>query len=142
HIANARGSARLRRRALLGVAQFRLLHGAAGGGRSLACRPARGFALRRVRIRLCRRGRVLCVLPPCREDRAMTESSPARLVPDYPFPPYAFVPGRFPHPISDPRGHSYGIKPLPCEPPDPDRWNECRPCLVGIDLFNHGYYWE
>ncbi|HEY5311935.1 MAG TPA: DUF309 domain-containing protein, partial [Pirellulales bacterium] len=22
------------------------------------------------------------------------------------------------------------------------RWRECRPYLFGLDLFNHGYYWE
>ena len=64
-----------------------------------------------------------------------------RLVPDKPFPPYAYVSGRFPHPTSDPAGHSFGA---PAEPAalDPDRWQACRPYLYGIDLFNHGYYWE
>lgn len=65
-----------------------------------------------------------------------------RLVPERPLPPYAFVPGRSPHPISDPRGHSYGAKLEPGEPPDPERWRECRAYLYAIDLFNHGYYWE
>jgi uncharacterized protein len=70
-------------------------------------------------------------------------SHPAsRLVSDVPFPPYTFVPGRSPHPISDPKGHSYGAKPSPCEPLDPLRWSESRPYLLGLDLFNHGYYWE
>jgi hypothetical protein len=72
----------------------------------------------------------------------MNEAAPPRLVPDLVFPPYSFVPGRFPHPISDPKGHSFGIKPPPSEPPDPNRWRECRPYLVGLDLFNHGYFWE
>jgi uncharacterized protein len=72
----------------------------------------------------------------------MNESAPPRLVPDLIFPPYTYVPGRCPHPITDPKGHSFGMKPTPCEPPDPNRWQECRPYLVGIDLFNHGYYWE
>src|SRR5688500_6277324 len=65
-----------------------------------------------------------------------------RLVPERPLPPYAFVPGRFPHPVSDPRGHSYGARPEPSAPPDPERWRECSSYLYGIDLFNHGYYWE
>ena len=72
----------------------------------------------------------------------MNDSAPPRLVPDYAFPPYSYVPGRFPHPITDPKGHSYGVKPAPCEPPDPGRWRVCRTYLTGIDLFNHGYYWE
>lgn len=59
-----------------------------------------------------------------------------------PLPPYAFVPGQTPHPVSDPRGHSFGRRP-PCpDPPDSDDWSACQPYLHGIDLFNHGYYWE
>jgi uncharacterized protein len=65
-----------------------------------------------------------------------------RLAPDQPFPAYAYVPGRFPHPLSDPRGHSFGVKAQRPDPPDPDRWHICRPYLYAIDLFNHGYYWE
>jgi predicted metal-dependent hydrolase len=84
-------------------------------------------------------GRAL--LPPQREDRRMSQQPP-RLVPDVPLPPYRFVPGRSPHPISDPKGHSYGIKPTPSEPLDPGRWNESWPYILGIDLFNHAYYWE
>jgi uncharacterized protein len=64
-----------------------------------------------------------------------------RLIPNRTFPRYAYLPGRFPHPVRDPRGHSYQVY----EPPlsvtietalssDPYRW--------GVDLFNHGYYWE
>ena len=64
------------------------------------------------------------------------------LVPDLPFPPYAFVPGRFPHPTADPAGHSFGIPSGPFAVPDPERWQECFAYLRGIDLFNHGFYWE
>jgi hypothetical protein len=66
----------------------------------------------------------------------------ARLVPDEPFPPYSFVPGRSPHPVSDPAGHSFGA--VPRRPPalDPDRWSANRTYLHAIDLFNAGYYWE
>jgi hypothetical protein len=66
----------------------------------------------------------------------------ARLVPEVPLPPYSYVTGRFPHPTSDPAGHSFGQ--LPEEPAalDPDRWHESRAFLFGCDLFNHGYYWE
>jgi hypothetical protein len=72
-----------------------------------------------------------------------SETSPTvRLVPDEPFPPYSFVPGRFPHPTADPAGHSFGTNPaLPSEV-EPDQWQDCRPYLYGIDLFNAGYYWE
>jgi uncharacterized protein len=66
----------------------------------------------------------------------------ARLVPDEPFPPYAFIPGRTPHPTSDPAGHSFGIGPVVPLKVEPEQWQECRPYLLGIDLFNGGYYWE
>jgi hypothetical protein len=63
-------------------------------------------------------------------------------VPDEPLPPYAFVPGRAPHPTSDPAGHSFGKAHAPPEPLDPGRWSASKPYLYGIDLFNAGYYWE
>ncbi len=65
-----------------------------------------------------------------------------RYIPDWPLPPYAHVPGRTPHPISDAAGHSYGQVPERPMPPGPDTWHHCRPYLRGLDLFNHGYYWE
>jgi predicted metal-dependent hydrolase len=52
------------------------------------------------------------------------------------------VPGKTPHPVSDPAGHSFGTRNNPVTEFDPTRWRECRPYLRGIDLFNHGYYWE
>ncbi len=58
------------------------------------------------------------------------------------FPPYSYVPGHFPHPVSDPAGHSFGmIAPKP-EPLDPANWQASTEYLRGIELFNHGYYWE
>lgn len=58
-------------------------------------------------------------------------------------PPYAYVPGgAYPHPSRDPAGHSYGRVKLPSEAPDPAHWESSRPYRYGIDLFNHGYYWE
>jgi len=72
----------------------------------------------------------------------MNHSAPPRLVADVVFPPYSYVPGQFPHPVTDPKGHSYGMKPPLCEPPDPNHWSASRSYLAGIDLFNHGYYWE
>ena len=67
---------------------------------------------------------------------------PPRLLPDRPFPPYAYVPGDTPHPTRDPGGHSYGAALEIPEPPDPEDWRACRDYLYGIDLFNHGFYWE
>ena len=61
--------------------------------------------------------------------------------PDRPFPAYAFVPGRHPHPTRDPAGHSYGPE-SPAVHLPPDRWREDDDYLFGIDLFNAGYFWE
>ena len=62
-----------------------------------------------------------------------------RLLPEKSFPPYAYLPGRQPHPVRHPAGHSYGHEPMTVAVEAPlgseaFRW--------GIDLFNHGYYWE
>lgn len=59
-----------------------------------------------------------------------------------PFPPYRFVPGRSPHPRRDPRGHSFGqTAPRPISPL-PEEWRGSDDYLYGIDLYNHGYWWE
>jgi hypothetical protein len=65
-----------------------------------------------------------------------------RFLPDEPFPAYAFTPGRDPHPVRDPRGHSHGIETVPPPAPDPANWRVSHDYLRGIDLFNAGYYWE
>lgn len=65
-----------------------------------------------------------------------------RYLPDEPFPPYAYVGGSFPHPTRDPAGHSYGHEPEPVTVPDPSGWRACHAYVRGLDLFNHGYYWE
>ena len=67
-------------------------------------------------------------------------SSP-RFLPDRPFPPYTYVPGRAPHPIRDPAGHMHGEE---HQKPDlfVEEWWRCDEYLWGIDLFNYGYYWE
>ncbi|BBM86863.1 DUF309 domain-containing protein [Candidatus Uabimicrobium amorphum] len=71
-------------------------------------------------------------------------SNMPRLIPERPFPPYRYVNGLNPHPIKDPRGHSYGSQ----EPMysqeylDPDNWQQNKDYLYGIDLYHHGYFWE
>lgn len=65
-----------------------------------------------------------------------------RLAEEYPFPEYAYVPGHHPHPIRDPAGHSYGHDWGRVLPLTPDTWRSNRLYAFGIDLFNHGYYWE
>ncbi len=65
-----------------------------------------------------------------------------RYAADRPLPPYTYVPGRSPHPISDPAGHQYGQPPESADPIDADTWPTNRTYLFGLDLFNHGFYWE
>ena len=59
-----------------------------------------------------------------------------------PFPSYRFVPGKAPHPTRDPEGHSYNKQPEQLASFDPEEWNSCEEYLYGIDLFNHGFWWE
>ncbi len=67
----------------------------------------------------------------------------SRLAPELPFPPYAYTPkGAHPHPTRDPAGHSFARPATAVAPPQPARWDQCQLYLYGIDLFNHGYYWE
>jgi len=59
-----------------------------------------------------------------------------------PFPAYRHRLDETPHPTRHPRGHSYGRPepvPLTCSQ---QNWTTCEPYLYGVDLFNHGYYWE
>lgn len=58
------------------------------------------------------------------------------------FPPYQHQPGRTPHPERDPAGHMYGKTQPPPTTFEPDRWQENELYLYGVDLFNHGYWWE
>jgi len=67
---------------------------------------------------------------------------PARYAPEMPFPPYAFVPGKHPHPVRDPQGHSFGQHQVTVPCPDAAELKHNPEFLYGIDLFNHGYYWE
>lgn len=65
-----------------------------------------------------------------------------RYLPGRPFPPYAFLPGRDPHPTRDPAGHSFGAEDAPPPAMPPARWRTCEPYLWGVDLYDHGYLWE
>lgn len=62
-----------------------------------------------------------------------------RWLPEKSFPPYAYLPGRQPHPVRDPAGHSYRVDPMPVAA---DSSLGSDVFLWGLDLFNHGYYWE
>jgi hypothetical protein len=71
------------------------------------------------------------------EDPAIHRFAPGRA-----FPAYTFVPGRAPHPESDPAGHSFGVA-RPCaDPATPASWRTNETYLYGLDLFNAGFYWE
>jgi hypothetical protein len=61
---------------------------------------------------------------------------------DKPLPPYSYVPGFTPHPVSDPRGHMHGHRAETPAALDPARWDESAAYRYGVDLFNHGFYWE
>jgi hypothetical protein len=65
-----------------------------------------------------------------------------RYAPEHELPPYSYVPGLFPHPISDPRGHMFGQRLSPAVLPADAEWRRATEYLAGLDLFNHGYYWE
>ena len=66
-----------------------------------------------------------------------------RYRPDLPLPPYAFHPGGpWPHPISDPAGHSHGVRPEPLEPITNENATAHPTHRRAIDLFNHGFYRE
>jgi hypothetical protein len=59
-----------------------------------------------------------------------------------PLPPYSYVPGHAPHPVSDPVGHMHGHAAKSPTPLEPQRWQASAEYQYGVDLFNHGYYWE
>jgi predicted metal-dependent hydrolase len=65
-----------------------------------------------------------------------------RLLPARRLPPYSYVSGKSPHPTRDPQGHSYGAVEPQFAIDREKEWRGCESYLWGIDLFNHGYYWE
>jgi hypothetical protein len=88
---------------------------------------------------------------------------PPRYAPAHPLPPYAYVPGHdLPHPVTDPRGHSYSAvhdqprgalntpTPFGHLPPEPASRRQTIATtlaadplwLYALDLFNGGWYWE
>lgn len=78
------------------------------------------------------------------DDAAIIETRKfVRLVPGHELPRYTFVPSSItPHPYRDPRGHSYQKKPGPPRALNDELWADNRSYLVGLDLFNLGFYWE
>jgi len=69
-------------------------------------------------------------------------SAPPRYQPARSLPPYAYVPGRTPHPTRAPQGHSYGAAQVTPLHLPAERWAENDAYLWGADLYNAGYFWE
>ncbi len=61
-----------------------------------------------------------------------------RYNPDKDFPPYAFVPGKHPHPEKE-NGHMFGVE---VASEKLQEFQDCPAYLYAIDLYNFGYYWE
>src|SRR5579884_514150 len=58
-------------------------------------------------------------------------------------PSYRFVPGLYPHPIRDPKGHRHRAIRAQIHPFWlPDQWRTLEAYLHGVDLFNRFYFWE
>jgi Domain of unknown function (DUF309) len=64
---------------------------------------------------------------------------PPRWLPQKSLPPYAYLPGKNPHPVRDPAGHSYHVEPIPVAA---EASLSSDAFLWGLDLFKNGYYWE
>lgn len=75
-------------------------------------------------------------------DNRGVQSGLVRYAPGRSFPPYAFLPGRDPHPTRDPRGHSFGVEHVAAAYVPADRWRDNEAYLFGVDLYNHGFLWE
>lgn len=64
-----------------------------------------------------------------------------RLIPDWPFPKYIFVPGINPHPKKS-GGHMEGEGDPVAPPIDHKLPQENKFLRYSLDLYNHGYFWE
>lgn len=65
-----------------------------------------------------------------------------RYCPEWPFPPYAYTPGRTPHPVRDPAGHGVRLPESAALAVEPAAWRASPAFRYGVDLFNAGYPWE
>ena len=63
-----------------------------------------------------------------------------RYAPERELPPYTYVPGRAPHPVNDPRGHSFGMPGGGILPTPMTR--SCPEFLWGSTSSTTRYYWE
>ena len=84
-----------------------------------------------------------CSLPAEGLNSVLTTHRPLpRYRPRIALPPYAYVPGRAPHPIKGVGGHSRDREPFDDAPLDHSNWSRHSGFLFGIDLFNRGFFWE
>ncbi|MCP5468226.1 MAG: DUF309 domain-containing protein [Deltaproteobacteria bacterium] len=60
----------------------------------------------------------------------------------HPFPAYRYIPTQTPHPVIDPKGHSFGKEEEKVDYIVPEEWKKNSLYLYGIDLFNFGFWWE
>jgi hypothetical protein len=58
------------------------------------------------------------------------------------FPEYRHLPGITPHPITDPKGHSYRVLENVVHALNIKNWQTNKIYLYGIDLYNYAYWWE
>lgn len=67
-----------------------------------------------------------------------------RYCPTRSLPSYRYVPGLTPHPLRDPRGHSFGAdRGLTRRAAwDPATWRALPEWLYGVDCFNAFFFWE
>jgi hypothetical protein len=70
---------------------------------------------------------------------AIVSTSRPRWLPQKSLPPYGYLPGKNPHPVRDPAGHSYHVEPILVSA---EGSLGSYAFLWGLNLFNHGYYWE
>lgn len=66
--------------------------------------------------------------------------NPPRFIPEWPFPPYIFIPGINAHPEKE-GGYMHGKK-LISEPIDPLHPLQNQYFAYAMDLFNYHFYWE
>ncbi len=71
----------------------------------------------------------------------MGDTAPARYT-ERPLPDYRHVPGRTPHPAHDPANRPLGRSGEVLPDLNHVSWRACDEYLYGLDLFNHGYWWE
>lgn len=64
-----------------------------------------------------------------------------RLIPEIPFPDYAFLPGRDIHP-NKPGGHAFNNQEKIAPAVSLTHPEESRELKYGLDLLNYGFYWE